>query len=151
VALGGGLMRGRAMLRGWKNMHPGEQYVDKYVRLYEHIDDPDYVSKTEAFSAWYENTIDLPGRWYLQAINELFKEADHSDVFAGCRALLFGAAEPLLARAQRAGAVRDDVDISDVLHLVSGIAKIATPDQAYKLRLLDVALDGLRRRPVDSA
>src|SRR6266478_801448 len=74
VALGGGLMRGRAMLRGWKNMHPGEQYVDKYVRLYEHIDDPDYVSKTEAFSAWYENTIDLPGRWYLQAINELFKE-----------------------------------------------------------------------------
>jgi len=74
VALGGGLMRGRAMLRGWKNMHPDEQYLDKYVRLYQHIDDPEYVSKAEAFSAWYENTIDLPGRWYLQAINELFKE-----------------------------------------------------------------------------
>ncbi|HEY4038532.1 MAG TPA: alpha/beta fold hydrolase [Burkholderiaceae bacterium] len=74
VALGGGLMRGRVMLRGWKNMHPDEQYLNKYVRLYEHIDDPDYLSKTEAFSAWYENTIDLPGRWYLQAINELFKE-----------------------------------------------------------------------------
>jgi poly(3-hydroxybutyrate) depolymerase len=74
VALGAGLMRGRVMLRGWKNMHPGEQYLDKYVRLYQHIDDPDYVSKTEAFSAWYENTLDLPGRWYLQAINELFRE-----------------------------------------------------------------------------
>ena len=74
VALGGGLMRGRVMLRGWKNMHPDEQYLNKYVRLYEHIDDPDYVSKTEAFSAWYENTIDLPGRWYLQAINELFRD-----------------------------------------------------------------------------
>jgi poly(3-hydroxybutyrate) depolymerase len=74
VALGGGLMRGRVMLRGWKNMHPDEQYIDKYVRLYERIDDPDYVSKTEAFSSWYENTIDLPGRFYLQAINELFKE-----------------------------------------------------------------------------
>ena len=74
VALGGGLMRGRVMLRGWKNMHPDEQYVDKYVRLYEHIDDPEYLSKTEAFSAWYEHTIDLPGRWYLQAINELFKQ-----------------------------------------------------------------------------
>jgi len=74
VALGGGLMRGRVMLRGWKNMHPDEQYVNKYVRLYEHIDDPDYVSKTEAFASWYESTIDLPGRWYLQAINELFKE-----------------------------------------------------------------------------
>jgi poly(3-hydroxybutyrate) depolymerase len=74
VAVGGGLMRGRVMLRGWKNMHPDEQYLDKYVRLYEHIDDPDYVSKTETFSAWYENPIDLPGRWYLQSINELFKE-----------------------------------------------------------------------------
>ena len=74
VALGGGLMRGRLMLRGWKNMHPDEQYLDKYVRLYEHIDDPDYLSKTETFSAWYENAIDLPGRWYLQAVNELFKQ-----------------------------------------------------------------------------
>jgi polyhydroxyalkanoate depolymerase len=74
VALGGGLMQGRVMLRGWKNMHPDEQYLDKYVRLYEHIDDPDYVGKTEAFSAWYENPIDLPGRWYLQAIDELFKQ-----------------------------------------------------------------------------
>ena len=73
VALGGGLMRGRVMLRGWKNMHPEEQYLKKYVRLYQHIDDPEYISKTEAFSSWYENTIDLPGRWYLQVIDELFR------------------------------------------------------------------------------
>jgi polyhydroxyalkanoate depolymerase len=74
VQAGGGLMRGRFMLEGWKAMHPGEQYVDKYLRLYEHIDDPDYVSKTEAFERWYENPIDLPGRWYLQAVNQLFRE-----------------------------------------------------------------------------
>jgi poly(3-hydroxybutyrate) depolymerase len=74
VQAGGGLMRGRFMLEGWKNMHPGEQYVDKYLRLYEHIDDPDYLSKTEAFERWYENPIDLPGRWYLQAVNQLFRE-----------------------------------------------------------------------------
>ena len=73
VALGGGLMRGRVMLRGWKNMHPEEQYLEKYVRLYQHIDDAEYVSKTEAFSSWYENPIDLPGRWYLQVIDELFR------------------------------------------------------------------------------
>src|ERR1700739_1356854 len=35
VALGGGLMRGRVMLRGWKNMHPDEQYLNKYVGLDE--------------------------------------------------------------------------------------------------------------------
>jgi poly(3-hydroxybutyrate) depolymerase len=74
VLAGGGLMRGRLMLEGWKNMHPEAQYVGKYLRLYEHMEDPDYVSKTEAFSRWYENPIDLPGRWYLQAVNQLFKE-----------------------------------------------------------------------------
>jgi polyhydroxyalkanoate depolymerase len=74
VEAGGGLMRGRFMLEGWKSMHPEAQYVDKYLRLYEHIDDPDYVSKTESFERWYENPIDLPGRWYLQAVNQLFRE-----------------------------------------------------------------------------
>lgn len=74
VAAGGGLMRGRFMLEGWKSMHPEEQYVDKYLELYEHIDEPDYVSKKETFERWYENPIDLPGRWYLQAVNQLFRE-----------------------------------------------------------------------------
>ena len=74
VELGGGLMRGKFMLQGWKNMHPDKQYVDKYIDLYEHIDDPAYLEKEEAFSRWYENPLDLPGRWYLQAITQLFKE-----------------------------------------------------------------------------
>lgn len=74
VAAGGGFMRGKFMLAAWKNMHPGKQYFGKYVDLYEHIDDPMYVSKQEAFEAWYENPLDLPGRWYLQAVEELFKE-----------------------------------------------------------------------------
>jgi len=74
VEAGGGLMRGRFMLEGWKNMNPQAQYIDKFLRLYEHIDDPDYVSKSETFARWYENPIDLPGRWYLQAVSELFKE-----------------------------------------------------------------------------
>jgi polyhydroxyalkanoate depolymerase len=74
IVLGGGLMRGIYMLEAWKNMHPGQQYFRKYVDLYEHIDDPAYVRKEEAFESWYENPIDLPGRWYLQAVKELFKE-----------------------------------------------------------------------------
>ncbi len=74
VALGGGLMRGEFMLQGWKNMHPEEHYVQSHIDLYEHIDDPKFVEKEEAFESWYENPIDLPGRWYLQAITALFKE-----------------------------------------------------------------------------
>lgn len=74
VQLGDGLMPGRFMLQGWKNMHPGKQYVEKYIDLYEHIEDPAYLSKQETFARWYENPLDLPGRWYLQAITQLFKE-----------------------------------------------------------------------------
>ncbi|KVD96868.1 esterase [Burkholderia ubonensis] len=74
VEMGGGLMRGRFMLRGWKNMHPDQHYLAEHVDLYEHIDDPDYLRKQEVFASWYESPIDLPGRWYLQAIVQLFKE-----------------------------------------------------------------------------
>jgi len=73
VAAGGGLMRGEVMLAGWKNMHPEEQYLKKYIDLYEHIADKCYVARSERFERWYENAIDLPGRYYLQAIEELFK------------------------------------------------------------------------------
>ena len=74
VELGGGLMKGKFMLRGWKNMHPGQHYFLDQIDLYEHIDDPAYLAKEETFESWYENPIDLPGRWYLQAIGRLFKE-----------------------------------------------------------------------------
>jgi polyhydroxyalkanoate depolymerase len=74
VALGGGLMRGKYMLQGWKNMHPAEHYIQDHVDLYEHIDDPAYLKKEETFQSWYENPIDLPGRWYLQVITQIFKE-----------------------------------------------------------------------------
>lgn len=74
VALGGGLMKGKFMLQGWKNMHPEQHYIEEHIDLYEHIDDPAYIAKEETFNSWYENPIDLPGRWYLQVIQQLFKE-----------------------------------------------------------------------------
>jgi polyhydroxyalkanoate depolymerase len=74
VALGDGLVRGKFMLQGWKNMHPEQHYIQDHIDLYEHIDDPAYLAKEETFESWYENPLDLPGRWYLQAITQLFKE-----------------------------------------------------------------------------
>jgi polyhydroxyalkanoate depolymerase len=74
VALGGGLMKGAFMLQGWKNMHPEQHYIQDYVDLYEHIGDAAYLAKEETFASWYENPIDLPGRWYLQVITQIFKE-----------------------------------------------------------------------------
>ena len=74
VELGGGLMKGKFMLQGWKNMHPEQHYIQDHIDLYEHINDPTYLEKEETFESWYENPIDLPGRWYLQVIKQLFKE-----------------------------------------------------------------------------
>jgi poly(3-hydroxyalkanoate) synthetase len=74
VTMGGGLMKGAYMLQGWKNMHPEQHYIQDHVDLYEHMDDPKYLKKEETFESWYENPIDLPGRWYLQVINQIFKE-----------------------------------------------------------------------------
>ncbi len=74
VARGGGVMRGAFMLEGWKGMHPEQQYVTKHIELYEQIEDPAFRAKTERFESWYENPIDLPGRWYLQAIQSIFKD-----------------------------------------------------------------------------
>ena len=62
------------MLLGWKNMHPEKHYAAEQFDLYQHMDDPTYVERVEVFDSWYENPLDLPGRWYLQAIRELFKE-----------------------------------------------------------------------------
>jgi len=44
------------------------------LRARRRSDDPAYLKKEEAFESWYENPIDLPGRWYLQAVVQLFKE-----------------------------------------------------------------------------
>lgn len=74
VDMGQGLMRGSLMLAGWKNMHPAEQYAEKYATLYRNIEDQSLVARTEQFERWYENPVDLPGAYYLQAIEQLFKD-----------------------------------------------------------------------------
>lgn len=76
VTMGGGLLRGKFMLAGWKGMHPEEHYFKTYLDLYEHVEDPAYLKKREDFERWYERPLDLPGKWYLQAIQHLFKGND---------------------------------------------------------------------------
>jgi polyhydroxyalkanoate depolymerase len=74
VAAGNGLMLGQTMLAGWKGMNADEQYLGKFIDLYEHIEDKNFLRRTERFERWYENPIDLPGAYYLQTIQQIFKE-----------------------------------------------------------------------------
>lgn len=68
------------------------------------------------------------------------------EFFRGCRSAFTAAGMPLLERAQAAGAVRPDTDFQTVIQMVSGIAKIPSAEPDQVLRILDVALDGLRYR-----
>ena len=70
-------------------------------------------------------------------------------LFKACRASMFAAGEPLLKRAQEAGAVRPDVEFGEILQMVMGIGKIPTTDPAQTEHMLRIALDGLRYRPQD--
>ncbi|MEA2446019.1 MAG: hypothetical protein QOJ12_3311, partial [Thermoleophilales bacterium] len=76
---------------------------------------------------------------------ELFEYTDRdAPVFRSCHSAMFATGEPLLERAQQAGVVRPDTDIGEVVKLVGGIAKIPSADPDQVLRILDMALDGLR-------
>jgi AcrR family transcriptional regulator len=117
--------------------------VEAVSRSAAELDDTD---PGEALNVWLERLIGylatkraLAGELlnYLDADAPLFKE---------CRAGLFEAGEPLLKRAQDAGAVRPDVEFSELMHMVVGISKIPS-DRAQIEHILRIALDGLRYQP----
>ena len=73
VTAGGGLMHGEIMIAGWKSMHPEKQWV-RYLELYKNIEDREYVQRAHIFESWFEHPVDLPGVFYLQIVQQLFKE-----------------------------------------------------------------------------
>ena len=79
--------------------------------------------------------------------NELLDYVDpKASFFRSCRDDLFLAGEPVLQRAQEAGVVRADTDFTEIVQLVGGIAKIEPVDSGQREHILQIALDGLRRR-----
>ena len=80
-----------------------------------------------------------------RAIREAL-EGEETDVFTACRQSMFEAGTPLLTRAQESGDVRRDMDIDDLLRLVSGISSVAFPGEGQRDRVLGIALDGIRAR-----
>jgi len=93
----------------------------------------------EAFRAWLDSFFAYVGtkRVLIESLNR------DSAVMQNCRVVMYGAGEPLLERAQEAGALRRDVSISDVLVMLSGIANAKMPDD-QRARIIDIAIDGLR-------
>jgi AcrR family transcriptional regulator len=76
--------------------------------------------------------------------SELLKHTDSSDpVFGSNRARVIAAAQPLLAAAQHAHEVRDNLTLEQILDMIVAIATIHG-DTGYTGPILQTALDGLR-------
>ncbi len=98
----------------------------------------------EALVAWLHRFVGYLATKQALAEELLAYNDRDADVFKACRAAMFAGGEPLLVRAQEAHVVRTDTDITEVIQLVGGIAKIQTAAPEQLDRLLDMALDGLR-------
>nr|WP_246608154.1 TetR/AcrR family transcriptional regulator [Actinoplanes toevensis] len=94
----------------------------------------------EALTAWLNRFVAyaVTKRAIIEALNR------ESEMFAACRRTMYDAGEPLLERAQKAGAVRTDVSFDDLLRLVSGLTSAAFVDDTQRDRVIALALDGLR-------
>ena len=71
----------------------------------------------------------------------------NAEVVSSCSAMVREAVVPLLARAQQAGEIRPDVDVSDLLkmsHAISVACEYPSSHSDQAQRLLTVMLDGLR-------
>ena len=75
---------------------------------------------------------------------ELLKQTDRSNpLFKDNRTRVIAASRPLLAAAQHAGEVRDDLTLEQILDMIVAIATIHG-DTGYTGAILQTALDGLR-------
>ncbi|MFD9697934.1 TetR/AcrR family transcriptional regulator [Lentzea sp. NPDC059081] len=76
----------------------------------------------------------------------LLEHTDRTDPVFQSRGRMVAAGRPLLAAAQDAHQIADDLDLDQILDLVMAIAKITGTPQ-YRQPILDAALAGLRREP----
>jgi len=119
-------------------------YTDEVEEVCRSAEQLDGTDPWEDLNAWLERFIAYIGTKRALAA-ELLNYLDHdAPLFQSSRASLYASGEPLLQRAQQAGAVRPDVTIADVMQMVMGIAKLPAGNPSQVEHLIRIALDGLR-------
>ncbi len=74
VGTSGGVMPGRHMVAGWKLLNPLERFLGDPLDLWAHLDEEQFLARHQRFRNWYEWTQDLPGRFYLEVVRQLFDQ-----------------------------------------------------------------------------
>ena len=119
-------------------------YMDEVEEVSRVASELDGADPWEDLSAWLQRFIAYIGTKRALAGELLNYLEPDAPLFQTCRTSLYTAGEPLLTRAQEAGAVRPDVTIADVMQMVIGIAKLPAGNSAQVEHILRIALDGLR-------
>ncbi len=75
VAWGGGIQRGEMQLFGFKALNPYDRYVRDYLDLWEAVCEgsEEKIEKWRRFKEWYDQPVNIPGAWYLECVDKLFK------------------------------------------------------------------------------
>jgi AcrR family transcriptional regulator len=121
-------------------------YLDEVEQLCQSAGDFADREPWDAFVGWLHRFVSYLGTKQALA-HELLDYVDRDAALFKCsRDALYAAGEPLLQRAQDARAVRPDTDLSEVLQMIGGIAKIPATAPGQIDHILDIALDGLRYR-----
>jgi AcrR family transcriptional regulator len=121
-------------------------YVDEVEALSRSVEEFAGLEPWDAFAAFMHRLVAYVATKQALAA-ELMDYMDRdAPVFKDCRTLLFTAADPLLARAQQAHAIRDDTNMTEVIAMAGGIAKIQGLPPEQVDHILAIALDGLRFR-----
>ncbi|NHC45701.1 TetR/AcrR family transcriptional regulator [Motilibacter aurantiacus] len=99
-----------------------------------------------ALRRWMDGFVDYmtTKRGMAEALRAVI--ASGGDPFAETRGRLLDALRSLLDAAAGVQAIRDDVDVQDVLRGLSGVSLAAPDDREQAGRLLDLLMDGLRYR-----
>jgi poly(3-hydroxyalkanoate) synthetase len=73
VQLGDGRMLGQQALKFWSapTIEPAD--IHQLLQTPSPIDSPEFAALVEAFRRWYAWTIDLPGTFYLDIVDQLYK------------------------------------------------------------------------------
>jgi AcrR family transcriptional regulator len=106
------------------------------------------VAATDALARWLEALVAFAATKRNLTISMMSSlGGKNSAVVSSCSAMVREAVVPLLARAQQAGEIRPDVDVSDLLkmsHAISVACEYPSSHSDQAQRLLTVMLDGLR-------
>jgi poly(3-hydroxybutyrate) depolymerase len=73
VRLGDGILPGRKVLKFWGPESVLAEEVRELLQSQEAIDSPAFVRLNALFQNWYAWTVNLPGRFFLQSVERLYK------------------------------------------------------------------------------